>query len=276
MRYSGAAFDRQMVKGSPYMKIGFIGTGKISSAVVDGLCRSTIADLSIRLSPRNEQTSRLLAQTYANVDRCPSNQQVLDESDLVCLAVRPNDAQQVLQELVFREDHTVVSFVPFLLKADLAAGAAPARHVCRAIPLPTVAHHQCPIPILNASDTVMSLFGAIGQVLCVEDERQLHVLWTLTGLISPFYDLLGQWSAWSRAQGVGQDLANAFIADMVQALSFSAQQHRPIRFDELSHHAATPRGMNEQAAQEIMAAGSHTAYEEALDRLLTRFPKANP
>jgi pyrroline-5-carboxylate reductase len=256
------------------MELGFIGTGKISSAVVEGLCTSDRGNLSIRLSPRNERTSRTLAQTYTNVERCASNQQVLDESDLVCLAVRPNDAQQVLKELVFREDHTVVSFVPFLLKKDLAEHAAPARQVCRAIPLPTVVHHQCPIPVLNANDAVMVLFNSIGQVLCVEDEKQLHILWTLTGLISPFYDLLGQWSAWSIAQGVGQDLANAFITDMVQALSFSAQQGRPIRFDELSHHAATPGGMNEQAAREINASGSHAAYEQVLDRLLMRFPQA--
>jgi pyrroline-5-carboxylate reductase len=256
------------------MKIGFIGTGKISSAVVEGLCRSDLENLLIRLSPRNEQISKTLAQRYANVERCASNQQVLDESDVVCLALRPNDAQQALQELVFREDHTVVSFVPFLLKADLAEKLAPARQVCRAIPLPTVVHHQCPIPILNANDTVFSLFDAIGQVLRVEDETQLHVLWTLTGLISPFYDLLGQWSVWSKAQGADQTLANAFIADMVQALSFSAQQQRPIRFEGLSHHAATPGGMNEQAAREISAAGSHAAYQEALDRLLMRFPQA--
>ena len=256
------------------MRLGFIGTGKISSAVVAGLCTSEYTDLSIRLSPRNEQISQTLAQSYANVERCASNQQVLDESGVVCLALRPNDAQQALQELVFREDHTVVSFVPFLLKADLAAKVAPARQVCRAIPLPTVVHHQCPIPIFNANDMVIGLFNAIGQVLRVEDEKQLHVLWTLTGLISPFYDLLGQWSVWSKAQGADQDLANAFIADMAQALSFSAQQHRPIRFDELSHHAATPGGMNEQAAREISAAGAHVAYEKVLECLLMRFPKA--
>jgi pyrroline-5-carboxylate reductase len=256
------------------VKLGFIGTGKISSAVVEGLCRSDLEHLSIRLSPRNEQVSRTLAQTYADVERCTSNQQVLYESELVCLAVRPHDARPVLKDLTFREDHTVVSFVPFLPKADLAACVAPARQVCRAIPLPTVVHHQCPIPILDVTDTVMTLFAAIGQPLPVEDERQLHILWTLTGLISPFYDLLGQWSAWSMAQGVDQGLAHAFVADMAQALSFAAQQQAPIRFDALSHHAATPGGMNEQAAQEIMAAGSHTAYEQVLDRLLMRFPKA--
>ena len=208
------------------MKLGFIGTGKISMAVVEGLCHSDLEGLSIRLSPRNEQTSRTLAQTYANVDRCPSNQQVLDQSDIICLAVRPDDARNVLKELVFREDHTVVSFVPFLVKADLAQAVAPARQVCRAIPLPTVVHHQCPIPILNATDKVTTLFNAIGQPLRVEDEHQLHVLWTLTGLISPFYDLLRQWSVWSMGQGVGENLANAFITTWCRPCPFAPSSTR--------------------------------------------------
>lgn len=260
-------------QGKSTVKLGFIGTGKISKAVVEGLCCSGMEGLSIGLSPRNEQTSQTLARTYANVERCTSNQQVLDQSEMICLAVRPDCARKVLNGLAFREDHTVVSFVPFLVKADLEQDVAPARQICRAIPLPTVAQHRCPIPLLNANDMVTTLFDAIGQPLRVEDEHQLHILWTLTGLISPFYDLLRQWSAWSTGHGVDQDLANAFIADMVEALSSCSRQHSPIRFDRLSEHAATPGGMNEQAAREIMAAGSHKAYQETLERLWRRFPK---
>jgi pyrroline-5-carboxylate reductase len=87
---------------------------------------------------------------------------VLDESDIVCLAVRPKDAWRVLRELVFREDHRVVSFVTLLPLEDLERGAAPAREVCRAIPLPSVAHRRCPIPLLHADDRVLEMFEAIG------------------------------------------------------------------------------------------------------------------
>ncbi|MCH7225383.1 NAD(P)-binding domain-containing protein [Haloferula sp. A504] len=256
------------------MKIGFIGTGKISAAVVEGLCRSRLEGLSIRVSPRNERTSAELARSHAAVRRCGDNQQVLDESDIVCLAVRPKDARRVLRELVFREDHRVVSFVTFLPLEDLASEAAPARNACRAIPLPTVAHRRCPIPLLNADDRVLEMFEAIGQPLRVEDEEQLHVLWALTGLISPLYDLLGQWSGWSTARGVGPDLTNRYVAEMVEALAFAARQQSPVRFDHLSEHAATPGGMNEQAAREIADSGSHAAWPEVLDHLLARFSEA--
>ena len=42
------------------MKLGFIGTGKITSAVVTGICGSKISFKKILLSPRNKNVSRKL------------------------------------------------------------------------------------------------------------------------------------------------------------------------------------------------------------------------
>jgi pyrroline-5-carboxylate reductase len=254
------------------MKLGFIGTGKITSAVVEGLCSSGIDGLSIALSPRNEATSRRLAQRFSHVQRMQDNQQVLDHANIVCVAVRPNQAADVLSQLHFREDHVVVSFVTFLTCDQLARAVAPARQACRAIPLPSVAHHTCPIPVFPAIGPVMNLFSAIGQPLAVDHETELHALWTLTGLISPFYDLLGTLSDWAVSHGARSETAGQFTADLFQSLAHAARQSSPIAFDALAHHAATPQGMNEQAAQEIRQSGAHQAYQQACDRLIQRFP----
>ena len=42
------------------MKLGFIGTGKITSSVVTGICRSKVSFKKILLSPRNRNTARKL------------------------------------------------------------------------------------------------------------------------------------------------------------------------------------------------------------------------
>lgn len=254
------------------MKLGFLGTGKITSAVVEGLCFSNIPTLSIALSPRNEAASKRLAERFSNVQRMESNQQVLDHADIVCVAVRPNHAVDVLSQLRFRDTHTVISFVPFLTTPELARAVEPARDSCRAIPLPSVVNHTCPIPVFPDIDRVMDLFGHIGQPLRVENETQLHALWTLTGLISPFYTLLGELGDWAVSQGVQPETASQFTADLFQSLAQTAQQSSPIRFDALAHHAATPKGMNEQADREISESGAHQAYTQACDRLLKRFP----
>ncbi|HEY4108505.1 NAD(P)-binding domain-containing protein [Puia sp.] len=254
------------------MKIGFIGVGKIAGALVEGLCTSAAKDIVIYLSPRNEENSLGLAGKYpALVHRMGTNQEVLDRSDIVFISVRPAVAAEVLGALRFDRRHIVVSLVPLLSYAGLAAAVAPAVDLARAIPLPTVMQHNCPIPLYRANDTVVRLFSYVGQPLPVKDEGQLHVIWTLTGLITPFYELLDTLSDWTTTHGVPRETANAYIANMFQSLSYLAQHSDPIEFRELAQHAATPNGMNEQAGKEIREKGAHQAYKEASDRLLERF-----
>lgn len=255
------------------MKLGFIGIGKIARAVVKGLCTSNKENLIIKLSPTNEENSKQLAKTFSNVNRLESNQLVLDQSDIIFIAVRPNDSKEVLSSLNFRVDHIVISFIPFLQFSELAKAVAPANRLSRAIPLPTVVTHNCPIPIFNSNKTVTKIFSYIGQPLLVDDENQLHTLWTLTGIIAPFYDLLRELSDWATMNGVKKAIANQYIADMFHSLLFSAQKTRPIDFNELMKHATTPNGMNEQAGKEISEKGAHEAYKIAADNLLKRFKK---
>ncbi len=261
------------------MKIGFIGIGKIAGAIVEGLCTSSTGSPASRpgdapqifLSPRNAEKSAALAEKYPTVTRLDTNQAVLDSSDIVIIALRPAVAVEILTGLHFDRRHTVVSLIPLVKDADLLPAVAPATDVSRAIPLPTVMKHRCPIPLYNASETVTRLFSAIGQPLPVTDERQLHALWTLTGLITPFYEQLGALSEWTTAHGVDRQTTDTYIADLFESLSYMAQQSEPIDFAELAQHAATPNGMNEQAGREIRDSGAHAAWISAADHLLERF-----
>jgi pyrroline-5-carboxylate reductase len=253
------------------MKIGFIGIGKIAGAIVEGLCTSGIENAEIFLSPRNEKNSFYLAGKYANVHRLENNQEVLNRSDVLMIALRPAVAGEILRSLQFDRRHIVISLIPLLKYADLVSAVGPVASISRAIPLPTVIQHNCPIPIYRTNEKVTRLFSHIGQPLLVEDEDQLHVIWTLTGLITPFYELLNTLSGWTTAHGVNKEIANAYIANMFQSLSFMAQHSDPIDFRELAQHAATPNGMNEQAGKDIREKGAHQAYREASDHLLKRF-----
>ena len=46
------------------MKIGFIGTGKIASAVIEAICTSKLMDYEIFVSPRNDVKSRKLESQF--------------------------------------------------------------------------------------------------------------------------------------------------------------------------------------------------------------------
>ncbi len=257
------------------MRIGFIGVGKITNAIVEGLCTSSIPNTRINLSPRNEANARCLAEKYVQVQRLESNQQVIDQSDIIFIAVRPAVAVSVLGALVFGEQQMVVSLVPLLKEAELLNAVAPATRVTRAVPTPAVMQHIGPILLFHSNDTVTELFRHLGQPVQVTDEHQLHVLWTLTGLITPFYDLLHELSSWTIASGVEATTANQYVAGLFHALSFAAQQDNPINFKQLARHAETPNGMNEQAGREIRGKSAHDAWKIASDNLLMRFDQGH-
>jgi len=253
------------------MQIGFIGVGKITSVIVEGLCTSSMEDIQIFLSPRNEYNGQQLADKFGQVQRLASNQQVVDQSEVVFIAVKPMTALEVLRSLSFRSGQTIVSLVPLLKMEDLLTAVAPATEITRAVPTPTVIQRTGPILIFQPNEKVSYLFSFLGQPVYISEEPQLHVLWTLTGLITPYYELLQELSRWTIDHGVDPLTAKQYIAGMFQALSFAAQQDSSTDFRELAQHAETPNGMNEQAGKEIREKGAHLAYRIAADNLLKRF-----
>ena len=253
------------------MTIGFIGVGNIAAALVEGWCTADGGRPEIVLSPRNAARSLELADRFTGVKRLESNQEVLDSSEIVIVAVRPTIAAGVLGPLRFRPDHTVVSLVALLKYDELLAHVQPAGAVCRAIPMPAAAQHHCPIALHRPTSAVEQLFRAIGTPLVVDSEAQLHALWTLTGLITPFYELLADLSGWAATHGVQPSTAKAYVTHLFESLAWLAQHSPQAGLETLAKHAATPGGLNEQAGREIGAAGAHRVWLEAADRLLQRF-----
>ena len=65
------------------MKLGFIGTGKITSSVVTGICRSKISFKKILLSPRNRNVAKKLKKQFRKVSIAKNNQEIVNSCNWV-------------------------------------------------------------------------------------------------------------------------------------------------------------------------------------------------
>ena len=63
------------------MRLGFIGTGTITTAMVTGLCTAAETPEHILVSPRNAERAAGLAEAFTQVAVAKDNQEVIDGSD---------------------------------------------------------------------------------------------------------------------------------------------------------------------------------------------------
>ena len=252
------------------LQLGFIGTGNIASAVVEGFCTSGLP-CSILVSPRNEQKARNLAGRFPQVHRAVSNQAVLDQSEVVVLALRPAVAPEVLRALRFREEHTVLSLIPVLPRPTLFGLVQPAERVFKVLPLPYVAKHLGLVPFFPPDPEVAVILRSLGEALPIHDERELHLLWAITGLISPFYALMSVIQSWCEAGGADAETSKRYTASMYASLAGLAESKAGIGFDSLAQEAATPGGLNEMALKMIEEGTTFPDLRRTLDAILERF-----
>ena len=89
------------------MKIGFIGTGKIASSVITGICSSKISFNKIWISPRNKIIAANLKKKFKKVIIAKTNQEIVDNCNWVFLSITPMVAQKVIKNLKFKPSQTI-------------------------------------------------------------------------------------------------------------------------------------------------------------------------
>jgi pyrroline-5-carboxylate reductase len=251
------------------MILGFIGTGSIAAAIVEGL-QSTSARYSILLSPRNEATGSRLASQFANVQVASTNQAVLDGSDTIVLAVRPQIAHNVLSELRFRSDHRVVSLIPAVTLEYLKAITAPCAAVTRAVPLPSAARKESPTAIYPADPAIKTMFDELGTTIELDREEEFEAFTAATSIMSSYFFFAETVVSWMQDEGVAAHKAHAFFSQMLRGLAGAAGASPQSSFAELAEEHQTRGGLNEQVLRSLVQAGVFNELDRALDGIRTR------
>jgi pyrroline-5-carboxylate reductase len=251
------------------MRIGFVGTGGITKAVVTGLCASPLEMEGIVLSPRNADVANELARLDARVRIAQSNQHVVDASDVVCIAVLPKIAPEVMRGLTFRNGQPVISFVAGLAMRELEQCIGADATPVRAVPLPTSAQRQGSTVIYPPSDAAKAIFAAIGAAVEVADETQFDAFLAVTATMASFYSVIEKEAQWLTGKGVPYASARTFLAGYHVGLSGLATSD-DASFSDLARHCTTEGGINELMQRTLDAQGVFEQFGAGLDAVWKR------
>lgn len=254
-------------------RIGLIGVGIIGEPVVRGLIRAHGDNVEVRLSPRNTERAAGLAAEFANVRVEATNQDVLDSSDWIVLAVPVPVAEQTVRALKFRPGHHLVSLVTGVGLAALREWSGVSA-VVRMTPLPYVVQGVGPVATYPLTPDLAEVFGGLGTLTPADDESGLATMSIVTSTQSAFFAVLAEVVRWAHHHGLPPETAQGFTIDFYSALLSKAATLSPA---DLAEHwrEMTPGGYNHTAVTTLGDLDAITAWTVALDAVQTRDRKRN-
>ena len=178
------------------MNIGFIGTGKIASAVISGIFKSNLIYKKIIISPRNKIIAKKLQKNYNTIEIAKNNQEILNHCDWIFLSVTPAVGYKIIKNLKFTSNQTIISFISTITLLQLKKMIKVNTKIVRAIPLPPISLKKGPVPICPPNKKIKDFFNKIGTTVEVKNEKLSVNFWATSGMMAPFYELLRVMTAW--------------------------------------------------------------------------------
>ena len=238
------------------MKIGFLGTGTIATAVVHAL--APLGHL-ITVSERSEANAAMLSAAYENV-AVASNADVTAAADVLFLGLMPDIAREVLPALTFREGQRVISFIADLPLSEVQSLIGPATAESLVLPFPAIAQTRSPLIAFPQSALVSDIFAA-HDVFNMKTEAEFRAMLSAQAVLSPVVQMLLTAADWAADKGAEATKAQDFLRSLIAA-NLSASPLAP-----LLQSLSTEGGYNARLHAHMDKADSFTDLKSGLEAL---------
>lgn len=251
------------------MKIGFIGAGNMTQALVKGMVESKeIKPDHIYVSNRTEGKLLKLSEQF-HVQTRSHNQEIISECDVVILAVKPQDFSAALEGLTGHfSDHQIVISLAAGIPFDSLEKQIPSGRLVRLMPNTPSLIGRGVIGFMSLDETdefvtslMEDLFGSLGYVLEVDTEDQFDALMIScssgTGFI---FEMMMYWQDWIEERGFSPEVARKMTIETFVGASLLAAQSAGVEIEELQSRVASKKG--------VTAAGLNSMRELEIERTL--------
>ena len=251
------------------MKLGFIGTGEITKAVVIGILGSKLKFKKIYLSERNKKISSFLRKKNKKIQIEKDNQLIIDKSDWVFLAVTPKVGNQIIGKLNFKKKQFIVSFISTINHKRLKK-LTKSNNIVRAIPMPPISLSKGPIALFPTNMKAKNFFNKIGVSIEINNESLSKNFWTVSGTMALFYETLKVLSDYMVKNKLKRSIAQKYVTSLYSALALLAVENSKKDLKNLVSASQTPGGLNWQGVNELRKSGYFKLLQKTLKRINKR------
>lgn len=260
-------------------RIGFVGAGQMARAMASGFVRSELVHpAQIIASDPHAGAIEEFGRVVPGAKLSRDNAEILAESDVVFLAIKPQQMQHVLAELRGKvtADHLVISIAAGVKLATLAEGLDRTGRLLRVMPNTPCLVGQSASgfslgPGATAADgeLVRRLLESVGRALPVE-EKLLDAVTGLSGSGPAFvYVIIEALSDGGVRMGLPRDVAMQLAAQTVKGAAemvLSTNDHPAV----LKDRVASPGGTTIAGLQALEGGGVRAAFIAAVEAAARR------
>jgi pyrroline-5-carboxylate reductase len=179
LKYIFSLKEERMIMTLSGKKIGFIGTGKMGSALIQGLIKTnTVEPVNIYASDINDAALNSLVEEQG-ITPCDSNEEVVTHSDILIFAVKPQILGSVLDGIKnsVREEQLVVSIAAGVPISFIAEYLPENTKIIRVMPNITVTVGEAPSALslgahvsYDEAQSVRHIFDSVGKTVIVPEK----------------------------------------------------------------------------------------------------------
>jgi pyrroline-5-carboxylate reductase len=208
------------------LTFGFLGCGKISSAVVRGFCsHPTKTPKKILVSARSVDKSAVLKRDFTDlVEVIEENSYIVENADVVFIGLLPAIARSELPNLPFRSTQLIISMMAAVNIEEVHALIRIEDHsnTVRTVPLPSSARRSGPILLFPTHPQVFSILEMVGTTVVCDSEVLMKPLVSVTGHISSFFELMRTTQNFLVESGLVEESARKFVTSFYLSLAENA------------------------------------------------------
>jgi len=264
------------------LKVCFLGTGSMGSAVLRGLIDSGHPVELVSATTKSEQSAanlRALGISALSVEQSPDANSLLSgDADLVVLGVKPYQIVDVLKEIAeeLPKNSVVISMAGGIELETMAAALPEHKNLIRSMPntpamvgqaVTGLAPHS--LASAEALDAADWLFSSVGEVVRVE-EGQINALSAISGSGPAWiYFIIEKWEQVAVAKGFTQEQAETLVRSTLfgsaALLADSGEEPSVLR-----RNVTSPGGTTERIIATLEEANLEELFAKALDAAVNR------
>lgn len=264
------------------LRIAFIGTGSMGSAVLEGLLAAGHPKALISATTRTEANAKALRDrgisAMAGETAPDANALMAGDADLIVLGVKPYQIVDVLTEIngEIGKNAVVISMAAGIKLQTMANVLTENPNIIRTMPnTPALVGKGVTglAPLASASqdavDAAKALFEAVGSVLVIPEE-QIDALSAISGSGPAWvYYIIEQWEKVAIAQGFSEAdaklLVRQTLAGSVELLESTGEEPT-----ELRKKVTSPGGTTERIIATMEQADLHGIFAQSLKAAVDR------